>query len=392
MSLEKHKLAIVVSHPIQYQTPLFGKLAKETDLTVYFCWSFGVYKKRKEKEFREKILWDIPLLEGYDYTFLKNISPVPGPNFLGEINPGIIIHLLRNRYDGVFVSGWNAMTNWFAIFTAFFTGQRIFLRGESPLNQELLKSGTNRLFKKIILGTLFRMIDAFLYIGEENKKFYKFYGVPDNKLFFVPYAVDNSRFTLPVEEKEKWRRKLREEWGVKENETVIMANGKLIPKKRPMDLVRAFEKLSKKDVALVFVGEGFLRAEVEKHAKVRGLKVVITGFVNQENMPGYYAAADIFAFPSGMGETWGVSINEAMCSGLPVLVASLVGSTPDLVVEGENGYVVPTGDIEGLKNRLELLVQDKGRREKYGQKSLEVIKKYSYENDVLGITQALHSK
>ena len=193
--MKKYKLAVLTSHPIQYQAPLFKLLAQhqEIDLLVYFCWKFGA-EKTYDVQFGKDIEWDIPLLEGYKYQFFKNFSLRPSSDFWGQINPGIVVELIKNRPNAVLVYGWNSFANWIVFATAFLSGLPVLLHGENPLNQELLKSAWKRKIKKIILGWLFKRISVFLYIGEENKKFYQFYGVPEKKMFFAPYAVDNNRY------------------------------------------------------------------------------------------------------------------------------------------------------------------------------------------------------
>ena len=112
----KYKLAILSSHPIQYQVPLFKRLSthKDVDLTVYFCWDRGVEDEEYDPGFGMKLKWDIPLLEGYQYKFLCNWSPKPSSSFFGLINPGIYKELIQNRYDAVLVHGYASLTNWLA--------------------------------------------------------------------------------------------------------------------------------------------------------------------------------------------------------------------------------------------------------------------------------------
>ncbi len=433
-SVKKYKLAILTSHPIQYQAPLFRLLAKqpEIDLIVYFCWDFGVKEGSFDAQFGKKIKWDIPLLDGYQYKFLKNYSPKPSSNFWGQVNFGIIKKLIlrtpdvpsiddnfrtsdvrKLKYDAVLVFGWNSFTNWLAFLTAFILKIPVFLRGENPLNQELLKPQWKIKIKKIILGWLFKYISAFLYIGEENKKFYKFYGVPEEKLFFAPYAVDNERFIKEGKSQIAKQKALREKFGISEKDVVILFVGKLIEKKRPMDLLLAYELLIKSQKpkvksSLLFVGDGALRPELEKYVKEHNLQNVhFIGFKNQTELPQYYAMADIFVLPSGIGETWGLVVDEAMCFSLPVIVSDLVGCGADLVKNGENGYIFKTGNIEELVSYLLELINpldlnssysdklvDSGygikKRESFGKKSFEIIQKYGYENNIKGISEAFN--
>ena len=396
----KYKLAVLTSHLIQYQTPLFRKIAdkSEIDLTVFFCWRFGVQGDVYDTEFGKKIKWDIPLLEGYKYKFLKNFSLKPSSEFWGQINLGIIkeIYDLRfKNYNGILIFGWNSFTNWLAFLTAFILGLPVFLRGENPLNQELLKPKWKIKIKKVILGNLFKRISAFLYIGEENKKFYQYYGVSEEKLFFVPYAVDNERYIAAAENFEPQKQKFRNELGIKQNDGVILFGGKLIEKKRPMDLLMAYELLSKIKnqkikIHLVFMGDGALRLELEKYVEENNLKNIhFVGFKNQTELPKYYAMADVFILPSGVGETWGLMVNEAMCFGLPVIVSDIVGCGFNLVKQGENGYIFPLGNVERLADYLTAILENFNKRILFGEKSFSIIQKYNYENDIKGILKAI---
>ena len=230
--LEIPKLAIIMSHAIQYQAPLLRKIAAsgKIDLTAYFNWDFGVNQKSIDPEFKAKVQWDIPILEGYRYKFLKNFSLRPSSNFWGQLNFGIIKELIQNRYGTVLIYGWNLFTNWLAFLTALIINTPVILQGESPLNQELLKNGWKQKIKTVVLKRFFKHISAFLYIGEENKKFYQYYGVPEEKLFFVPYAVDNERYMAAAENLKNKRQKFRDELGIKENDIAILFVGKFIEK------------------------------------------------------------------------------------------------------------------------------------------------------------------
>lgn len=393
--MKKNRLAAITSHPIQYQSPLFKNLSKKIDLTVYFFWNFGV-KETFNEEFGQKIKWDIPLLGGYKYKFLKNISLKPSSDFWGQINFGIIGELAKNRYDAILVFGWNSFTNWLAFLTAFIFGIPVMLRGENPLNQELLKSRWKINLKKIILGNLFKYISYFLYIGEENKKFYKFYGVPENKLVFVPYAIDNDRFMTASELLKKNRNELRKDIGINENDNVILFVGKLIEKKRPMDLLKAYEimvngQMSNVKCHLLFVGDGVLRKELENYCEKNNLKNVhFVGFKNQTELPEYYVISDVLVLPSGEGETWGLVVNEAMCFGLPIIVSNRVGCGPDLIKNGENGYIFSFGDVSELAQKIKVIF-DKDKMEKFKIKSLEIVKNYDFKNDIKGIIKIFKS-
>lgn len=401
------KLAIITSHVIQYQTPLFRKLLKaKVDLSVYFCWDFGS-KKTYDPEFGKEVEWDIPLLEGFPHVFLRNYSPKPSSGFWGQVNPGMVRILARERPDVLLVYGWNSFTNIIAILSAKILGIKVLLHGETPLNQERLKPTWKRVMKRAFFPILFSLVDGFLFIGEENRKFYEHYGVPREKLFFVPYAVDNERFTKEADRLRGERNKIRTSLGVKGEDFVVLFTGKLISKKRPLDLLKAYEllithylkqsrELSTESARLpitphlVFVGDGELYKELEGYARAHHIpNVHFEGFQNQTELARYYTAADVFVLPSGLGETWGLVVNEAMCFKLPVIVSDVVGCAADLVKDGENGFIVPFGNVHALAEKLFFLVGDKNVREKFGAVSRRIIARYSHEEDVKGIIVAL---
>lgn len=384
-----YKLAVLTSHPIQYQAPLFKKLAQhpQIDLTVYFCCHYGI-KRMKDPQFGVTFKWDIPLLDGYKSVFLKNYNPKVGPSFLRLINPGIISELKRNKYNAILVYGWMSITNWFVFLCSRKTP--VLLQAESPLNQELLKPSWKLKVKKIVLGKLFRKLKSFLYIGEENKKFYTFYGVPEEKLSFTPYAVDNDRFIVDADKLLAQKNSLKQELGINPEKVVVLFCGKLINKKRPLDLLRAYEKVSARNKALMYVGDGSLKGEITHYTQSKGIQDVhMVGFKNQSELSTYYAIADVFVLPSTIGETWGLVVNEAMCFQLPVIVSDRLGCGPDLVKHNKNGFVFPVGDIDKLADYLEELIISKEKREAFGRESFAIVKKHHYQKDIEGIIAAI---
>ena len=170
---------------------------------------------------------------------------------------------------------------------------------------------------------------------------------------------------------------------------VVLYSGKLINKKRPSDLLRAFEYVSKTQKAvLVYVGAGSLEPDLKQYAETKHLPVVFAGFRNQTELPKWFAIADVFALPSGE-EPWGLVVNEAMCFSLPVVASDQVGATGDLVRGGVNGFVFPTGDARSLSEHLQLLLSDPALRARFGQKSRKIIEHWSYRENVNGILSCL---
>ena len=305
------------------------------------------------------------------------------------MNFNITSELRKNKYDAIIVHGWHYFTYWLA-FLAAPKRTRIFLHSEPPLNQELLKPKWKSWFKKMVMGILFRKVSRFLAIGTQNKAFYKYYGAKDEKIFLTPYAVDNGRLAKNYKKLKSKKEEIKKELSIPSEKTVILFNGKLIEKKRPIDLLKAYEKVKTDKKTLIFVGDGKLRNSLENYTNKRGLrKVYFVGFKNQTELPKYYAMADILVLPSGVGETWGVVVNEAMCFNLPIVVSDLVGCGKDLVIHGKNGFIFKTGDVEELANYLEKLINDSNLRKEMGDESFEIIKNWDYQADIKAILKAL---
>lgn len=383
-----------LSHPIQYFSPLFKTLAKDIDLEVCY-YSDVSLQNNKDVGFGTNIKWDVPLLEGYKSSVLNNWRKTRPMNnqFWDVFNPAVIKKLWNTQHKVVVVNGWTYSSNWLVFLFGRLFGKEIWLRAESPLNQEIRKSPKVLFIKKVLLkNILFRyFVDKFLYIGTQNKEFYKYYGVNDeSRLVFAPYAVDNDFFISEHERLYPNKADLRKELGLNPSKKLILYSGKFINKKRPLDLLKAFSNLPQGDYTLVFMGEGILRSEMESFIAQNDLKNVhLTGFVNQSQISKYYAIADVFVMCSGMGETWGLSVNEAMNFGLPVIVSETCGSSYDLVQNGVNGYVFKEGDVEELSRILKLLSDNPEFRLEMGKASLDIVQNYSYDQTIQNIKKEL---
>jgi glycosyltransferase involved in cell wall biosynthesis len=386
----KYKLAILTQHPIQYQAPLFRKLAQspEIELKVYFYSDYGITEK-VDPGFGIAYKWDIPLVNGYTYKFLKNYLPIMSEERLWlSSNPGIIKEIIKEHFDAILIHGYVSITCWLAFFSAWITGTSIIFRGESHLLNYRL--GWKKAIKRIVLKQLFKRIACFLPIGTLNAEYYKHYGVPEKKMFLVPYSVDNDFFQKKYNELLDYRSELKRRLGFSTEASVILFASKMIPRKRAMDLLMAYEKIQDKvNASLVFVGDGIERLMLEEYTNSRKIRNVhFLGFKNQTELPEYFSIADVFVLPS-TDEPWGLIINEAMNFGLPIITTDQVGAGYDLVKDRGNGFIYPVGDVGTLSDYLLKLLQNSELREKMGKHSLEIISKWSFKEDVEGILAAL---
>ncbi len=383
----RYRLAVWITHPIQYQAPLFRKLAQhpQIDLTVYYGSDHGSVN-RIDPEFGVSFQWDIPLLEGYRYKILRNYSWRRIPTgFWWVVNPEIILELNRLKYDALIIHGYASATSWLAYLGAWLARTPVLFRGETVLHRQ---AAWKRAVKGTGLRFLFQRTAACLAIGRRSAEFYRFYDAPQSKTFLAPYCVDNDFFMRLADRWRAKREEMRQELGLPENLPTVLYSGKFIARKRPMDLIEAVSSLLT-PTGLLFVGDGPLRPALEAEALRRGLRYArFVGFQNQSALARYYAAADIFVFPSAY-EPYGLAVNEAMCFGLPVLTTPAVAAAADLVREGENGFLFSVGDLETLARRIGQLAADPGLRLEMGKRSREIIAGWNYDACVEGVVSAL---
>jgi glycosyltransferase involved in cell wall biosynthesis len=387
------RLAVVISHPIQYYAPWFQDLAQEPGLLlrVFYLWDFGVSRQR-DRGFGQSLQWDVPLLEGYAHTFVANVARDPGTHHVAGLdNPTLVGDLLRWRPDAVLLFGYTYRSHLRLLLDPRLWRVPIILRGDS--HQLALRSGLKPLLAELLRKLLFRRFAAALPVGKANAAWMAHSGIPSRRQFLAPHTVDNARFQAAASEAAaaalQWRGKL----GIPRLAPVVLFAGKFENKKRPLDLLAAFAALRHSSAVLVFVGAGALEQELKRQAASLGTgRVIIQGFQNQSAMPRTYALADVLVLPSyGAGETWGLCINEAMNLAKPVIVSSHVGCGPDLVIPGETGWIVPAGDVGALTACLARALANPEQLKAMGQKSCAHINRFSYREATAGLMAALQS-
>ncbi|MFB9844080.1 glycosyltransferase family 4 protein [Mucilaginibacter ginsenosidivorans] len=368
------KLAIITTHPIQYYAPVFRMLHERGNISIMVYYTWGEAARTKyDPGFGSVIDWDIPLLEGYPYTWVKNTSADPGTHhFRGIINPGLTGQLQQWQPDALLIFGWG----WHGHLRClrFFKGRLpVFFRGDSTLLDS--RGGFKELVRTQFLRWVYRHIDHAFYTGTNNKAYYKKFGLRDDQLSFAPHAVDNDRFSADhAAEAAAFRGRLQ----IDPEDVLVLFAGKFEKKKSPVELLEAFLTLRRLNVHLLFVGNGAQEAILKSRAS-HSEKVHFIDFQNQSRMPVILQACDLFCLPSaGPGETWGLAVNEAMACGKAVLVSDKVGCAIDLVKNVENGAIFESGRMGDLADSLDQLTGSKDRLQHLGMNSRAMIRPWSF--------------
>jgi glycosyltransferase involved in cell wall biosynthesis len=366
-------LAVITTHPIQYQVPIWQALAASGRLPfeVWYLTDFGT-RPDLDKTFQ----WDIPTLSGYPYRILNDAEGVNPTNFWScRLREPLRRRLSSMQANAVWIQGWQVAGYWQVVQEARAAGVSVWLRAES--NDLRPVPHWKRPIKHAALMYLFSQVDRFLYIGAANRRLYESFGVPQSKLVPALYAVDNARFASQAAAIRGHRDALRRQWGIDHDAFCVLFCGKFIPKKRPFDLIRAAMELRTNgrmpNIHLLFAGTG------ELGEKLRGATDVVfdaesrrvnfesgiarppasfAGFLNQIEISRAYVAADCLVLPSDHGETWGLVVNEALASGLPCIVSDACGCAEDMIARE---WVFRMGDIMSLADRLMTLCQMKNK-------------------------------
>jgi glycosyltransferase involved in cell wall biosynthesis len=384
--MRPYRFVVLASHPIQYRAPLFRHLAAQPwlDLEVWYGDTYGVVPGKSGWGV-DKFTWDGDLTSGYRHRFLRNRSLRPDPStFFGQVNPGLPGELRRKAPDAVWISGYNGFYHWLSFLSA--TLWRVPIVYSSDSNHLAEPSGLKRRVKHAVVERIYRRVAAVLVTGMTNDLHYAEYGVPASKRFRCPWAVDNDHFSRAADEARPRREEARRAWGVAPGADVALFVGRLIGPKRPSDLVALAERVL--NLHVVFAGSGPLEGDLRDLAARRiPARATFLGFQNQSALPAIYAAADLLVLPSSY-EPWGLVVNEALASGLPVIASDRVGAAHDLVPEALR---FPAGDPAGLERALQAWGSGRLPGGDAGREARARIAGFSFAADAAGLRDALEA-
>jgi len=367
----------ILSHPIQYQSPLLKYLSKRIKIKVLYRSDISL-KKHYDSGFNKKVIIDKNLLDGYSYDFLKYV----GINKVTKIYP-INIEFKNKIFTKetkiVWIHGIKIWYNVIIILLCKLYNKKVIARDE--LNLLKKRSYINTLINKSYFKFINHFVDAFLYIGKRNREFYINNGIPKEKLFLVPYVIDNKRFKL------KGRKHIKKK-------LQIYFIGKLIHRKGCDIFLKAINKCNnfnkfKKNVEIKIIGDGILLNKYISYKKKNRLSnVFFLRFKNQDEIKKHIKKSNIFVLPS-REENWGLVVNEAMNAGNVIITSNHVGSSADLVKNNHNGYTFKNEDYKDLSNKLLKLANNKKKLNTFSKNSIKIIEKWSFKQCLIGLQKAI---
>ena len=369
----------ILTHPIQYQSPLIRYLAKKKiDIEVFYRSSKSLTKNLDE-EFGKKVKIGNNLLKGYKFKFLKFV----GPNKVNHIFPlnYNIAEIFKKNTKVIWLHGIKNWFNLIIIILGKLNNKKIFVRDE--LNFHKKRSFLNKLLNKKFFFILDNFIDCYLSIGKKNKQAYLLNGIKRNKIFDMPYTVDNFFFkNKNIKNKKK---------------TNFLFVGKLIPRKGCHLLLKAIYILNQRknffnQTNFLIVGDGVSKNELKIYAKNNNLdNVKFLGFKNQIGIKKIYKKSDVLIIPS-TEENWGLVVNEAMASSLAILSSNNVLSAYDLVINDFNGFKFKNNNYLDLSDKIYKIFSNKRKLLQYQKNSFKKISQWSFKQNYEGLVKALKSQ
>jgi glycosyltransferase involved in cell wall biosynthesis len=354
----RYRVLAVATHPVQYMTPLFRRMAMHPslDFQVAYCTLRGA-EAGHDPEFGASIQWDVPVLDGHSWTHVPN-GGSGAESFFGLFNPSLWKLIRNGNYDAVLCFiGYVRASFWIACLASKFS-KAAFIFGADATSLTP-RDGRNWKIpiKKFFWPRLFRLADQVIVPSVAGVALMRTLGIPPERITLTPFVVDNDWWS----EKSKIvnRDAVRSDWGVTPAQQVILFCAKLQTWKRPADLLQAFSSVNLSNTILVFAGEGPLRAQLEAEANKLGVasRVRFLGFVNQSQLPAVYTSADLFVIPSGYDPCPAV-VCEAMLCGLPVVLSDQIRGRFDLVRPGETGDIFSCGDVTALAASIQKMLSD----------------------------------
>lgn len=339
------RLGYVSEIPTPYRRPFLLQLAGDArlELTVLYLAStqgdrdWGALPQAPEVEH---------VVPGFHWCANRSAG------YYNRFNPRLFGWLSPARFDAVVFGAYYVASMWLGMYWCLLRGLPYVMLCESHGRRP--RSRWRVWCKDRLIGTVMRRAGAWLPLGTLARDYLVSYGADPERCFFCPNTPDVDALGEAVSGLPP-QGELRTRWGVPPDSVVVLYVGRFIAIKRLDMVLEAVSRLqgAGRDVALLFAGGGPLAEPLRARAESLGVRNVHwAGFVQPEDLPAVYGAADVLVLASD-DEPWGVVVNEAMACGLPVVASDRVGAAADLVVEGRTGFRFPGGDGTALCQCLE---------------------------------------
>jgi glycosyltransferase involved in cell wall biosynthesis len=365
------KVLIILAHPTQFDVPVF-RLGKDFIEVIYT--EPEQLERVYDPELQRKVNWIGNCLEGYSYEVL------PRNNKFFWLAKKI----KNGRYDMIITNGYFSLSLIMSIFLGRIYCKRNSLRLDTVLfnNEGKLKKVT----KFLTYSVLKIFINYYFVVGKLSKDFLISQRIDLNKIYLFGYISNDSFFKEELLFHKRNTIRLKKKYGVPDDKFIVVCVSKHNLREAPIDTILAFSKIDRENIHLLLVGDGPMHNEIkELAAKCNLKKVTFAGYVNYASLPEIYAISSLFVHDSH-DEPWGVSVQEALSCGIPVVASNRVGSAYDLIIQGVNGYIFNAGDQAMLQTLIPKATQLDLNL--VALESDEILKSWTYEVAIRNIKEA----
>jgi glycosyltransferase involved in cell wall biosynthesis/GT2 family glycosyltransferase len=372
------RVTVVSPEPTPYRSPLFDRVARrsEVDLSVIYAGktvagrTWSVDPEHAARYLRGMRVPGVRAVLRHDYP----------------VTPGIARALRESRPDVLVVSGWSTYAAQGAI--AWSRAHRI----PYVLLVESHDLGPRAQWRKAVKGAvvprLVRGASSVLVVGSAARESVVARGASPERVRVFANTVDVDAWRDRAAKLSGRRDELRAGAGIAEEDVVILSVARLVPEKGIDILLRAVAAAEAPRLRIVVAGSGPEARSLSGEAARLGVRLEIRGDLGEDALAQEYVRADVFALLSSQ-ETWGVVVNEAAASGLPLVLSDRVGSAHDLLEDGRNGSLVASGDVGGAAAAFARLASDPVLRRSMGARSRDLVDAWGYEPSVDAFVEAV---
>ena len=372
------RLVILTEIIAPYRIPVFNALAARADVDPHIIFfAENDPSLRQWQVYKDEIRFSYEVLPGWRRRLGKY-------NLL--LNWGVGSALRRASPDAIVCGGYSYFASWQAAMWARSHAVPLLLWSESTGRDIRHRLAPVEFMKKRFL----RMCRGFVAAGETSREYLLALGAAGQSVHIAPDAVDVQFYSTLATKARQHADRLRALHGLPAR--YFLCVGRLVEEKGVFDLLSAYATLDddlRTQIGLVFVGDGPVRADLQRRAKQIGPGVVnFMGWLDRERVPEVYALAEALVFPTH-SDTWGMVVNEAMACELPIIASEVAGCIPDLVEHGWNGLVVQSSNPQALAQAMTTLFRNPELASRMRTHSRERIQAYLPEACAEGLAKAM---
>lgn len=351
------KVLYITNVPSPYRVDFFNELSQYCNLTV-------AYEKRKSSD--RDIQWKNKNKRAYKEIFLTGISVREDAAVcLG------VIKLLKEQWDIIVISGYATPTGMIAITYLSIIGKKFAISADGGMIKN--DNGIKYKIKKWLISKA----SWWLSTGKVTTEYLVHYGAKISEVFEYPFAsvraCDMGKIT-------KNKTDVRTNLGIQEK-FVVISVGQFVERKGFDVLIKSCSLL-RGDIGVYIIGG---RPTEQYNKIIEELKlenITFVGFKTQEELRKYYMAADLFVLPT-REDIWGLVVNEAMASGLPVITTNKCVAGLSMINDGKNGWIIPTEEYSTLADKINVFFGSEEKMHEMSSEAIQRAKEYSIEKMAL---------